>query len=113
MAKKFNELFKKLPSEVQARALEKAEKDFAELALSELREAKHLTQVALAKRLKVDQAAISKLERRTDMYLSTLRDVIHAMGGQLQLYATFPSGEVRHITLSPSAQRRSRRRRAA
>ena len=99
MTKNFNELFKKLPAEVQARALAKAEKDFAELPLSELREAKQLTQVELAKRLKVDQAAISKLERRTDMYLSTLRDVIHAMGGQLQLCATFPSGEIRYVTL--------------
>lgn len=49
----------------------------------------------LAKRLKVRQATISKLERRADMYVSTLRDVISALGGELKITARFPEGEVR------------------
>jgi len=43
----------------------------------------------------VNQAAISKLERRTDMYIGTLRSYIKAMGGDLEVIARFPDGEVR------------------
>jgi len=50
---------------------------------------------ALAAALYVNQAAISKLERRTDMYISTLRAYIKAMGGDLEIVAKFPDGEVK------------------
>jgi hypothetical protein len=46
------------------------------------------------RKLKVDQGSISKLERRTDMYIGTLRRYIEAMGGSLQIRAVFPDGEV-------------------
>ena len=49
----------------------------------------------LAQTLHVDQSAISKLEHRTDMYVSTLRRCIAAMGGQLEIRAVFPEGTVR------------------
>jgi transcriptional regulator with XRE-family HTH domain len=51
-----------------------------------------MTQQQLARILKVNQAAVSKMERRTDMYLSTLREFIRAMGGELKITATFPGG---------------------
>jgi len=60
----------------------------------QLREARNLTQVNLAKVLNVNQGAVSKMEKRTDMYLSTLRSYIKAMGGDLQIKAVFPEGEV-------------------
>lgn len=66
-----------------------------DMVLNELRQARATTQVELAKRLKVRQAAISKLERRAEMYVSTLRDVISALGGELEITARFPEGEVR------------------
>ena len=50
---------------------------------------------ALAQTLNVDQSAVSKLEHRTDMYVSTLRRCIAAMGGQLEIRAVFPQGTVR------------------
>ena len=53
-----------------------------------------LTQVNLAKVLNVNQGAVSRMEKRTDMYVSTLRNFIQAMGGQLQVKAVFPEGEV-------------------
>jgi transcriptional regulator with XRE-family HTH domain len=65
------------------------------MALEELRDALRLTQRQLAATLKVDQSAISKLERRTDMYVSTLDRFIEAMGGRLEIRAVFPQGSVR------------------
>jgi transcriptional regulator with XRE-family HTH domain len=67
----------------------------AEMALEELRGALQMTQQQLAKTLNVDQSAISKLERRTDMYVSTLERFIEAMGGRLEIRAVFPEGSVR------------------
>jgi transcriptional regulator with XRE-family HTH domain len=59
-----------------------------------LKELRQMTQVRLAEVLGVNQGAISKLERRSDMYLSTLRSYIEAMGGQLEIRAVFPDGEI-------------------
>jgi len=67
----------------------------AEMALEEVRGALRMTQQQLAKTLNVDQSAISKLERRTDMYVSTLERFIEAMGGRLEIRAIFPEGSVR------------------
>jgi DNA-binding XRE family transcriptional regulator len=53
-----------------------------------------LTQANLARVLGVNQGSVSKMEKRTDMYVSTLRSFIQAMGGQLQIRAVFPEGEV-------------------
>lgn len=64
------------------------------MALDELREARKLTQTQLAGTLNVDQGSISKMERRTDMYISTLRNFIQAMGGELHIRADFPDGSV-------------------
>ena len=50
---------------------------------------------ALAEQLNLEQPAVSKLERRTDMYVSTLRKYIEAMGGELEIIAHFPEGNVR------------------
>jgi transcriptional regulator with XRE-family HTH domain len=62
--------------------------------LNQLREARNLTQANLATVLGVNQGSVSKMEKRTDMYVSTLRSFIQAMGGQLQIKAVFPEGEV-------------------
>ena len=62
------------------------------MALDELRSAKQLTQADMAEILNVPQSSISRIERRADMYLSTLRNYIHAMGGFLQIQAVFPDG---------------------
>ena len=61
-----------------------------ELSLAELREARQRSQIELAKRLGIQQAAVSKLERRADMYVSSLRALIEAMGGTLEIVAQFP-----------------------
>ena len=64
------------------------------VTLNQLREARMLTQANLASILGINQGSVSKMEKRTDMYVSTLRSFIQAMGGQLQIKAVFPEGEV-------------------
>jgi transcriptional regulator with XRE-family HTH domain len=64
------------------------------MPMDELREARALTQTQLAEILHVSQGAVSKVERRADMYISTLRSYVRAMGGDLQMRAVFPDGEV-------------------
>jgi DNA-binding XRE family transcriptional regulator len=95
MARKFSELRQRLSPETQARAEARARAMLAEMPLNELRQARGLSQKALAEVLHVQQPAIAKIEQRTDMYLSTLRNHIEAMGGQLDIIARFPDGEVR------------------
>lgn len=65
--------------------------------LQQLREARHHSQEEIARRLGVRQSAVSKIERRTDLYLSTLRKYVEAVGGRLEIVATFPEGESVHI----------------
>lgn len=58
--------------------------------LHELRRAREMTQVALAKQLNMVQPAVSRLERQADLYVSTLRRYIEALGGRLEIHAVFP-----------------------
>ena len=90
----FAELRDKMSPAAKQRAKTRATQLVAELPLHELRAARERTQVQLALVLKVNQAAVSKLERRTDMYISTLRSYIQAMGGDLEIVAKFPDGAV-------------------
>ena len=63
-----------------------------EMTMQELRKARKITQVSLAKTLGVKQEQISRIEKRTDMHISTLKRSIEAMGGSLMLVAEFPNG---------------------
>ena len=65
------------------------------MPLHELRAARHLTQQRLAKTLDMTQAAVSQLEQRKDIYLSSLETFVEAMGGRLEMYAVFPDGKVK------------------
>ncbi len=95
MAKKFRDLRARMSPERQQRAHQRAEAILDELPLRELRQARQLTQEALARALRSQQALVSKLERRADMYVSSLRSYIEAMGGELEIIARFPDGAVR------------------
>ena len=95
MTKKFSELRSRMPPASRARAEAKAQGMLAEMPLHELRQARGLSQKMLAEVLHVQQPSIAKLEKRTDMYLSTLRSHIEAMGGELEVVARFPDGAVR------------------
>jgi len=95
MTKKFSELTKKMSPERRAKIAEKVKKELVEMPLNELRTARGLSQQMLAESLNIQQPAIAKLEKRTDMYISTLRSHIKAMGGELEIIARFPDGEVK------------------
>jgi DNA-binding transcriptional regulator YiaG len=95
MARNFKELEARMSPEARARAKAKAQEMIREMPLDELREAMKLTQESLAESLHVKQATISKMERRTDMLISTLRRIIMAMGGELEIRAILPTGMVR------------------
>lgn len=90
MANKFSDLRAKMPEESRQRSHERAEIYKKEMALDELREALNLTQEHLARTLHVKQSSISKMERRADMYVSTLSSMVRAMGGVLKIEAVFP-----------------------
>lgn len=90
MARKFSELYNKMPAASRQRVEERVQEFHQTMALDEVRRARKLTQVELARKLKVDQGAVSKIEKRADMYVSTLRSHVEAMGGTLQLRAVFP-----------------------
>jgi DNA-binding XRE family transcriptional regulator len=81
--------------ESRARAEARALAMLNEMPLAELRRARGLSQKALAELLDVQQPSIARLEKRTDMYLSTLRSHIEAMGGRLEVIARFPEGAVK------------------
>lgn len=73
-----------------------------ELTLPKLREMRELSQVELASRLQVSQGALSRLERRGDMLIGSLRNAIAAMGGELEVRASFPGGDVVRIKFNES-----------
>jgi DNA-binding XRE family transcriptional regulator len=95
MAKKFSELRSRMTPQARAEADRKAKAMLAEMPLHELRQARGLSQKMLAEVLHVQQPSIAKIEKRTDMYLSTLRSHIEAMGGELEIIARFPDGAVK------------------
>jgi DNA-binding transcriptional regulator YiaG len=76
-----------------------------EIPISELRQARNFTQEALAASLGTSQASVSKLERRNDMYISSLRRMVSAMGGELEITARFPDGDIRLGLLDRPATR--------
>lgn len=88
MTRNLEQVLDALPTERRAVVEHRA----AELAtLKDLRQAMHKTQVDLAATLHIGQDSISRLEKRSDMLLSTLRGYIEAMGGKLELVARFPN----------------------
>jgi predicted transglutaminase-like cysteine proteinase len=92
---KWRDLKAKLSPESTAEIDQRKARMIEEMPLEQPRTARQLTQTNLTQVLGVNQSADSKLEKRTDMYLSTLRSYIQAMGGQLDIQAVFPEGSVR------------------
>jgi len=109
MAIKARDYMAKLPEEEQRAIKAEAQRLIAEeLTLSEIREARRKSQAELAGKLGVQQPAISKMERQTDLYLSTLRRYIVAMGGELEIIARFPDrSPVRITQFKPLKRRRA------
>ena len=117
MARKLNDVMAALPKvrreRIEARTMELA-------TLKDLRQAAQQTQEQLAATLGVGQDTISRLEKRSDMLLSTLRHYVESMGGELNLVAKFPNRPpvvIEHLGAEPVARKKPvtspRRARAA
>ena len=96
-----DDYMKKLSPERREQVLAMARELIAEeKSLREVRKAREFSQVTLAEILEMNQGDLSKFERRTDAYLSTIRRYIEAMGGTLDLIATFPdTGPVKIVNI--------------
>ena len=91
MAVNVEEKIKKLSPARRKKVVSRAAELLAEeMTLCELRKARKLTQVRVAKKLRITQDSVSRLEKRSDLLLSTLRKTVKAMGGNLSLVAEFP-----------------------
>jgi DNA-binding XRE family transcriptional regulator len=94
MTKTLAEMMARFTPEEQAEIQAEADRLIAEeMTLKELRKAYHLTQVEMGKNLGVGQDTICKLEKRTDLLLSTLASYVRALGGNLKLVAEFPDNK--------------------
>lgn len=94
MARKFAELEKKMSPDRVARSKARAKEIIGEMLLAELRRQAGLTQAELAERLGIQQPSLSKLEGQDDMQVSTLRRIVAALGGELEIVADLPCGRV-------------------
>jgi len=96
-----DDYLKKLSPEDRERVLAMTKELIAEeKSLREIRKAREFSQVTVAEILDMNQGDLSKFERRTDAYLSTIRRYIEAMGGTLELIATFPdTGPVKIVNI--------------
>ena len=92
MARSYKELQAKMEPASRAENAARVREELQRMAIDELRNAKRLTQADMAEMLDVPQSSISRIEQRADMYLSTLRNYVHAVGGVLQIQAIFPDG---------------------
>jgi DNA-binding transcriptional regulator YiaG len=94
MAHDFDKLREQMPADRRQKIEERAAALLLAMDLTELRGSLELTQEELAARLRISQSNVSRLERRADMLVSTLREVIEACGGERHLVADFPDGAV-------------------
>lgn len=94
-ARKFHELLDAMPAPRREKIERRVRETIAAMHLDELRKARQMTQTKLAETLGVNQGEVSKIEHRTDLYLSTLSEYVEALGGTLEIRAVFPDSEVR------------------
>ena len=94
MAKTFQELRVRMSSAAKAASDAGHRRLIEEMSLHQLRKARELTQTKIAGELHMGQGDVSKLERRTEMYVSTLASYLQAVSADLEIHAVFPDGRV-------------------
>lgn len=103
MAKSFDELVKRTTTKrTQAKAARRTHELLAALLLSEVRQSAGKTQREVAEALGMKQPSLSKLEKQADMQISTLQKIVAALGGELEILATFPAGTVKIDQFKPA-----------
>lgn len=118
MGRSLNEVVASLPEARRARIEARAQELVEEVqSLRELRRAAGKAQTDVASALKIKQPSVSKIEQQADMYLSTLRSYVEAMGGELELTVRFPARQPIHLRslgdFLPSEKRPALRRKRA
>ena len=109
MAKSFDELVKRTTTKkTQAKAARRAQELLGELLLSEVRQLAGKSQQEVADTLGMKQPSLSKLEKQADMQISTLRKIVKALGGELEVLARFPKGTVKIDQFDPQHRRSHR-----
>jgi transcriptional regulator with XRE-family HTH domain len=108
MAKSFDDLVKRTTTKkTRAKAARRAQELLGEMLLSEVRHLAGKSQQEVAEQLGMKQPSLSKLEKQGDMQISTLRKIVKALGGELEVLARFPKGSVKIDQFDPP-HRRSR-----
>ena len=98
MARNYRELRAKLSANALQASAEESARLMEEMSLYQLRKAREFTQMKVAEELHIGQGDVSKLERRTDMYVSTLAGFLRAVGAELEIRAVFADGGAVKIT---------------
>ena len=102
----WSKLVQRMSPERRARIDKLVRQDLERMLLVELRKLSGMTQVQLAKALGIKQPTLSQLESQDDMQISTLRRIVEALGGELEIIATLPTGR---IALSQFKEHRRKR----
>jgi transcriptional regulator with XRE-family HTH domain len=106
MAKSFDDLVKRTTTKkTQSRAARRTKELLGELLLSEVRQLAGKSQQKVAEVLGMKQPSLSKLEKQGDMQISTLRKIVKALGGELEVLARFPRGTVKLDQFNPAHRR--------
>ncbi|MGA2170968.1 MAG: XRE family transcriptional regulator [Terracidiphilus sp.] len=108
MAIKWNDLKHKSSPEIRANLKREADTELERIGIHKLRQARQQTQVAIAERLNIAQGAVSRMEKQSDFLLSTLREYVGALGGQLELRVVFPDRDFVIETLAPATSTKKR-----
>jgi DNA-binding XRE family transcriptional regulator len=90
MTVSLEDILNQMPEEERAQVFRRAEEIRQEINLREMRRLRKVTQARLSKKLKIGQEGVSRIEKRTDLYLSTLRSYVEGLGGKLSLTVEFP-----------------------
>jgi predicted XRE-type DNA-binding protein len=103
MAKSFDDLVKRTTTKkMRTKAAARAQELLGELVLSEVRQLACKSQQEVANALGIKQPSLSKLEKQSDMQISTLRKIIRALGGELEVLAKFPKGIIKIDQFTPA-----------
>jgi len=92
MSKPLSDLIKKIPNKINAEASVRAAEMLAEMNLMDIRKTQRVTQNQVAEALCIKQPSVAQLEKRSDIYISTLRSYLSSLGVKLELVASFPDG---------------------
>lgn len=115
MTTKWNDLKHKASPEVRGQLKREAQAELQRIGFDKLRQARQQTQIAVAEKLRVGQGSVSRIEKQSDFLLSTLKEYVGALGGQLELRVVFPDGDfvIESLGTEKPAKKRRARERAA